>query len=369
MSMTVAADPVDRIDAPSRRKKSRRSKTATGQRSDPALRGKRPISAARLAANQRNALKSTGPRTVEGKKRSARNALKHGLRAKSVFDGKPAAMSFSPVLPGECSATFQTIKEELREEFHPRTAMENWLIDGIATQLWRLMRCNDFERRMIEAEGRRIAIERHEAMNDANEADAVSERLTVASVLAELFGGERSGGMMLVARYQGQMQRLMLGMIMRLEALRKRKNEDLYSREDRDAAKYPGHSETFKRTGWPDMSPRAAPAATAAPAPEPAREPAVPAAARPTPGSPTVGSPAVNAPPQPPPKPSPPELGEVEDGGEPSHSKPAFGDENPLQRAANAVSLPIANEISDRTKPPSAPRIRDPALEEQPRAA
>jgi hypothetical protein len=34
---------------------------------------------ARLAANRRNALRSTGPKSAAGKQRAARNALKHGL--------------------------------------------------------------------------------------------------------------------------------------------------------------------------------------------------------------------------------------------------------------------------------------------------
>lgn len=37
-----------------------------------------------IAANRRNALKSTGPRTPEGKARSRWNALKHGILAKAV---------------------------------------------------------------------------------------------------------------------------------------------------------------------------------------------------------------------------------------------------------------------------------------------
>lgn len=41
------------------------------------------ISRARLKANRANAQRSSGPRTIEGKRRSAQNALKHGFRAQS----------------------------------------------------------------------------------------------------------------------------------------------------------------------------------------------------------------------------------------------------------------------------------------------
>ena len=37
-------------------------------------------------ANRRNALRSTGPRTEEGKRTSRRNALRHGLTAETVID-------------------------------------------------------------------------------------------------------------------------------------------------------------------------------------------------------------------------------------------------------------------------------------------
>ena len=43
-----------------------------------------PISEAKLAANRRNALLSRGPTTPEGKERSRRNALKHGLTGSGV---------------------------------------------------------------------------------------------------------------------------------------------------------------------------------------------------------------------------------------------------------------------------------------------
>lgn len=39
-----------------------------------------------LIANRLNAQRSTGPRTLAGKLRSRRNAIKHGLTARAVVD-------------------------------------------------------------------------------------------------------------------------------------------------------------------------------------------------------------------------------------------------------------------------------------------
>ena len=44
-----------------------------------------PVSQEQLAANRANAAKSTGPRTTQGKARSAQNARKHGFTV-STFD-------------------------------------------------------------------------------------------------------------------------------------------------------------------------------------------------------------------------------------------------------------------------------------------
>jgi hypothetical protein len=44
-------------------------------------------SAARIAANRRNATRSSGPRSIRGKQRSARNALRHGLAAPPLRNG------------------------------------------------------------------------------------------------------------------------------------------------------------------------------------------------------------------------------------------------------------------------------------------
>jgi hypothetical protein len=43
-------------------------------------------SSRQVAANRRNASKSTGPKTEQGKQRSRSNALRHGLTAETVID-------------------------------------------------------------------------------------------------------------------------------------------------------------------------------------------------------------------------------------------------------------------------------------------
>jgi hypothetical protein len=77
-----------------------------------------PTSEARIAANHRNAQRSTGPRTPAGKRRSARNAVTHGILthpftlwedepARTAFDRRSEAPSMPPSstnsIPSACS--------------------------------------------------------------------------------------------------------------------------------------------------------------------------------------------------------------------------------------------------------------------------
>ena len=50
-----------------------------------ATKQKKAVSPAKLAANRANAQHSTGPKTEEGKRKSAYNAWQHGLCAKYLF--------------------------------------------------------------------------------------------------------------------------------------------------------------------------------------------------------------------------------------------------------------------------------------------
>jgi hypothetical protein len=88
-----------------------------------------------IAANRRNALKSTGPRTESGKAVSRCNALCHGLGA------KPDGLSIGDV--NELSQ----IRRDLTQSFQPRTPQQERWIGQMAFARWQLLRW-----RRVEAE-------------------------------------------------------------------------------------------------------------------------------------------------------------------------------------------------------------------------
>ena len=81
-----------------------------------------------VRANRQNALKSTGPKTSEGKAAVRQNALKHGLLSQEVL------------LPGEDEAALKELGECLRAELQPVGELENLLVDRIIAAHWRLRR-------------------------------------------------------------------------------------------------------------------------------------------------------------------------------------------------------------------------------------
>jgi|SRR5208282_2494141 len=86
----------------------------------------------KAAANRRNAQLSTGPRTEEGKRRSRRNALKHGVLASALLiaEGEGA----------EDPSEFDELLGGLRRDLAPVGTLEEMLIEKIAVCWWRQKR-------------------------------------------------------------------------------------------------------------------------------------------------------------------------------------------------------------------------------------
>jgi hypothetical protein len=90
--------------------------------------GKAPVSEAKLAANRRNALFSSGPTSDPGKAKSCLNALKTGLTGQTVL------------LPTEDAAEYRAHIQDFENEFHPVGRFECDLVQAIADTAWRLKR-------------------------------------------------------------------------------------------------------------------------------------------------------------------------------------------------------------------------------------
>src|SRR4051812_10900274 len=96
-----------------------------------------PTADARTLANRKNALKSTGPRTPEGKRRSSMNALKHGLTATTVL------------LPGEDREAYDARLDAWTDDLRPVGAAQVVAVERAVRATWRLDRCALAESAMI----------------------------------------------------------------------------------------------------------------------------------------------------------------------------------------------------------------------------
>jgi hypothetical protein len=97
------------------------------------------VSNARAEASRKNGAKSRGPKTEEGKARSAQNALKHGMRAQKHL-----------VLPDEDGAEFAGLEAALVAELQPVGALQRVLARRVAVAAWRLARADRIEAELFE---------------------------------------------------------------------------------------------------------------------------------------------------------------------------------------------------------------------------
>ena len=92
-----------------------------------------------IEANRLNALKSTGPRTEEGKRRSRCNAIRHGLTAETVIVGL------------EDPEDYESFEATIIADYDPTTAVERELVLRLASVLWRLRRATGIETALFQS--------------------------------------------------------------------------------------------------------------------------------------------------------------------------------------------------------------------------
>src|SRR5664279_165212 len=92
-----------------------------------------------IKANRRNALKSTGPTTPEGKERSRCDAVRHGLTAETVI----AAL--------EDATDYQAFEAAVIADYDVESAVERELVLRLASVFWQSRRAISIETAIFES--------------------------------------------------------------------------------------------------------------------------------------------------------------------------------------------------------------------------
>jgi hypothetical protein len=187
-----------------------------------------------IAANRRNAQKSTGPKSDVGKAKAKFNALKHGMTADTA------------VLPFEDPNSYEQLREALIDHYQPANACEQMLVDLVVVNYWRLLRV-----RRVETAAFNLHIEAIRRRNGKSAAPTLEDDEAIAAA----FGPHDT--FRNLERYQSAVERSYFRAV---ETLRKAQNDR--RREERRNAPPPriGSGLKAKAASAASVVPAAAPA-------------------------------------------------------------------------------------------------------------
>jgi hypothetical protein len=155
-----------------------------------------------IEANRRNAQKSTGPKTEQGKSKAKFNALKHGMTAEAA------------VLPHEDKISYEELRQATIESYQPANGAELMLVELVAVNYWRLLRA-----RRVETAAFDLHIRAYKGRNGVSTAPSMDDDCGIATAFADPHNGLRN-----IERYQTAAERSYFRAV---EALRKAQNDRL----------------------------------------------------------------------------------------------------------------------------------------------
>jgi hypothetical protein len=155
-----------------------------------------------IEANRRNAQRSTGPKTEEGKSKSKFNALKHGMTAEVA------------VLPHEDKHSYEDLRQAAIESYRPANGAEFMLVELVALNYWRLLRACRVETAAMD-----LHIRAYKNRNGVSPAPSMDDDCGIATAFADPHNGLGN-----IDRYQTKVERAYLRAV---ETLRKTQNDRL----------------------------------------------------------------------------------------------------------------------------------------------
>src|SRR5215213_10085705 len=97
-----------------------------------------------IEANRRNARRSTGPVTEDGKLQSRRNAVRHGLTAETV------------IVALEDADDYQAFEAAIIADYDAHSAVERELVLRLASLLWRIRRATTMETGLFAIQAKHV---------------------------------------------------------------------------------------------------------------------------------------------------------------------------------------------------------------------
>jgi hypothetical protein len=132
-----------------------------------------------IEANRQNALKSTGPTTQNDKRRTRRNAFRHGLTAETVVE----------IL--EDAGDYRAFEAAIIADYDARTAVERELVLRLASLLWRIRRAASIETDLFEIQAEILRDRRH-ACEPVAQSERTPENITCRVLKAAGIPGFRN---------------------------------------------------------------------------------------------------------------------------------------------------------------------------------
>lgn len=183
-----------------------------------------------LLANRANGLRSTGPRTEEGKRIASRNSVTHGLLAGDIL------------IQGENAAQYEAFRQHLLTDLDPCGQMEVLLVERIIGFFWRLRRAGRMEQGLLDhlrnqpdrygktsrENGRSFELAGQQECRGFPEDTPEENKAALGRLIRSDLGGSRHIERLL--RYEGQIERSLyraLTELQKLQHIRKR-NEAIW---------------------------------------------------------------------------------------------------------------------------------------------
>ena len=167
------------------------------------------VSQKKLTANRRNAQKSTGPKTEQGKRKARHNSTTHGLFCQSLL------------LPHDDPIIFHTLRDSYLLALKPQNLPELQLVDQIVSAVWRLRRVQDAED-LLHVHARNDYVTNKSLKNDPD-----SDPVSAVASSETYFDDRLSNQLDRIAKHEQRYQRTIHRCYRELRLLRKDQLEDL----------------------------------------------------------------------------------------------------------------------------------------------